>query len=84
MPKIIRPGNQPPQYAPPSGIRFKCSRCGAELETVQDEQVFKPVSIEVEPYSPWKLGWRIPCPCCAESVFVEDKPAHSSSQAQDA
>ena len=71
MPKIIKPGNIPPQYAPPPGLKFCCPRCQAELETVEDEQVFKPAAIENEPFSPWRLGWRIPCPCCKESVFVE-------------
>jgi len=74
MPKIIRAGSKPPQHAPPPGLRFRCSRCGAELETVEDEQVFKPASLEAEPLAPLKQGWRIPCPCCAENVFVENAP----------
>lgn len=80
MPKIIRPGSKPPQYAPPPGLQYRCTRCGAELETVEDEQVFKSVTRETAPDMPWKMGWRIPCPCCAENVFVEEpEPVHVPS-----
>ena len=72
MSKIVKRGKEPPHYAPPPGIPFQCSQCGAELETVEDEQAFKPAVLEGEPGTPWKRGWRIPCPCCAHNIFVEE------------
>lgn len=71
MPKVLKVGMEPPTGPPPAGIKFTCDRCGAQLETVEDEQVYNPSSQETAPGLPWKMGWRIPCPTCAYFIFVE-------------
>lgn len=64
MPRIIKEGRGvAPSGPPPAGIQARCSSCGTELETTNNEPdavatVFNDQDITFTP------GWEILCPCC--------------------
>lgn len=70
MPKLVNEGNRAPLGKPPASLKFKCTACGAELETTDDEPTAKATVFEPDRPVP-RPGWNIECPHCHSMAFVD-------------
>lgn len=63
-----------PQGSPPPGLKGKCDRCGADLETTENEQEYR-VQGPTGYGGKGSRGWYVRCPICRNEVYI-DYPYH--------